>query len=304
MRALFAICVLTVPVTGVAEAKPQPWPLTTLPADKLVTLAPSLRDQDLALIESDARGMLKQITTVTLVAAPAALVHEIVVAPRALRPVRAQHVALRRAPRAGRHDRARLQARLHRRQRRRAPSLRVCCRRWRGRRRRRSTSTIPTTTARATIAGSSTTAPGGGTLVVMYGYSQIPHRRDLRQADEARADARVRPGADSADDAAARGQGSAPSSSRPGSRARRRRGRSRASSFLLDRGTLALFRRAADARVGGEPGRSHARAARRAGARGGEPVAVVAVRADDLEVDARWRRARGCRRWRWSSRCR
>jgi hypothetical protein len=64
-------------VTGVASAAPKPWPLTTLPADKLLTLVPSLRDQDLALIESDARGALKQITCVTLVAAPPSTVHDI-----------------------------------------------------------------------------------------------------------------------------------------------------------------------------------------------------------------------------------
>ena len=68
-------------VAGVAQAKPQPWPLATLPADKLLTLASSLRDQDLALIESDARGMLKEITTVTLVAAPPALVRDVVAHP-------------------------------------------------------------------------------------------------------------------------------------------------------------------------------------------------------------------------------
>ncbi|HEX8952207.1 MAG TPA: hypothetical protein VF997_09920 [Polyangia bacterium] len=78
MRTLLAICVLTTAVTGVAHAKAQPWPLTTLPADKLLTLVPSLGAQDLALIESDARGMLKQITTVTLVAAPPSTVHDIV----------------------------------------------------------------------------------------------------------------------------------------------------------------------------------------------------------------------------------
>ena len=43
-------------------AKPQPWPLTTLPADKLLTLAPSLRDQDIWRSSSPMRrGMLKQI---------------------------------------------------------------------------------------------------------------------------------------------------------------------------------------------------------------------------------------------------
>ncbi len=68
-------------MTTVAHAAPKPWPLTTLPADKLLTLIPSLRTQDMALIETDARGMLKQITAVTLVAAPPATVHEIVAHP-------------------------------------------------------------------------------------------------------------------------------------------------------------------------------------------------------------------------------
>jgi hypothetical protein len=74
----FIMVGLLLALTGVASAKPQPWPLTTLPADKLLTLSPSLRDQDLALIESDARGKLKQITTVTLVAASPGLVRDVV----------------------------------------------------------------------------------------------------------------------------------------------------------------------------------------------------------------------------------
>jgi len=84
LRTFFAICALTSVVTAVApvaEAKPQPWPLTTLPADKLLTLTPSLGQQDLALIESDARGMLKQNSTVTLVAASPGMVHDIVAHP-------------------------------------------------------------------------------------------------------------------------------------------------------------------------------------------------------------------------------
>ncbi len=80
MRTIVAIFSVLL-VTSVAEAKPKPWPLTTLPADKLLTLAPSLRNQDLALIESDPRGKLKQITTVTLVAAPPAMVHDVVAHP-------------------------------------------------------------------------------------------------------------------------------------------------------------------------------------------------------------------------------
>lgn len=68
-------------VTSVAGAAPKPWPLVTLPADKLLTLVPSLRDQDMALIESDAHGLLRQITTVTLVAAPAQLLRDVVAHP-------------------------------------------------------------------------------------------------------------------------------------------------------------------------------------------------------------------------------
>ncbi|HEY1585325.1 MAG TPA: hypothetical protein VGH63_06520 [Polyangia bacterium] len=84
MRTFFASCALVVAVAGVtsvASAKPQPWPLTTLPADKLLTLVPSLGEQDLALIESDAAGKLKQISTMTLVAAPPSLVHDVVAHP-------------------------------------------------------------------------------------------------------------------------------------------------------------------------------------------------------------------------------
>jgi hypothetical protein len=73
--------VVSLLVTGVAVAKPKPWPLTTLPADQILTLTPSLKDQDMALIESAPNGTLKQITTVTLVAATPSLVHEIVAHP-------------------------------------------------------------------------------------------------------------------------------------------------------------------------------------------------------------------------------
>ena len=80
LRSTVAI-VISLLVTGVAVAKPKPWPLTTLPADKILTLTPSLKDQDMALIESAPNGTLKQITTVTLVAAAPPLVHEIVAHP-------------------------------------------------------------------------------------------------------------------------------------------------------------------------------------------------------------------------------
>jgi ribosome-associated toxin RatA of RatAB toxin-antitoxin module len=72
---------MVVGVTSVAAAKAQPWPLTTLPADKLLTLVPSLREQDMALIETDPKGALKEISTMTLVAAPPATVHDVVAHP-------------------------------------------------------------------------------------------------------------------------------------------------------------------------------------------------------------------------------
>ena len=64
-----------------AQAEPRPWPLTPLPAHELLTLAPSLREMDLALIEVDTRGALKQLSTVTLVAAPPATVRDVVAHP-------------------------------------------------------------------------------------------------------------------------------------------------------------------------------------------------------------------------------
>lgn len=73
---LLVLCASTL-----AFANAQPWPLTPLPGDKLLTLAPSLHQADLALIESDGRGLLKQLTTVSLVAAPPSVVHSVVANP-------------------------------------------------------------------------------------------------------------------------------------------------------------------------------------------------------------------------------
>jgi hypothetical protein len=64
-----------------AAASPKPWPLSPLPGDKLATLVPSLSGADLALIESDGRGFLKQMTTISLVAAPPAAVRDLVAHP-------------------------------------------------------------------------------------------------------------------------------------------------------------------------------------------------------------------------------
>jgi len=56
-------------------------PLNPLPSAKVQALAPMLRKSDLALIESAPGGMLKQITILTLVAAPPALVRQVVLQP-------------------------------------------------------------------------------------------------------------------------------------------------------------------------------------------------------------------------------
>src|SRR6266511_787921 len=76
--ALLGVLVLS---SSWAGAAPKPAPLSTLPGDKLATLVPSLVGADLALIESDARGLLKQMTTVTLVGAPPAAVRDLVAHP-------------------------------------------------------------------------------------------------------------------------------------------------------------------------------------------------------------------------------
>ena len=61
-----------------AEAIPQPQPLSVFPNDKLRELAPLLRNADLALFEANPDGRMKQITTLTFVAAPPEKVHEVV----------------------------------------------------------------------------------------------------------------------------------------------------------------------------------------------------------------------------------
>ena len=73
---LALLALLALPRDAAAEVE-----LRQLPSEQLVALAPALRQGDLALIESHANGQLRQITLVTLVAAPAALVHEIVTNP-------------------------------------------------------------------------------------------------------------------------------------------------------------------------------------------------------------------------------
>jgi hypothetical protein len=58
-----------------------PAPLTTLPKDKLLKLAPLLRTNDLALIESNEKGELKQLTTISYAAASPEEVRDVVAHP-------------------------------------------------------------------------------------------------------------------------------------------------------------------------------------------------------------------------------
>ena len=60
-----------------ALAAPKPI-LKPLPKDKIPGMAALLKDSDVALIESDAKGRLAQISILTWVGAPAKLVHDVV----------------------------------------------------------------------------------------------------------------------------------------------------------------------------------------------------------------------------------
>jgi hypothetical protein len=75
MRALLVFAALA----GAARAAPVP--LETLPPDRLKALAPLLANTDLALIESKPNGRMRQVTILTLVAAPPELVREVVATP-------------------------------------------------------------------------------------------------------------------------------------------------------------------------------------------------------------------------------
>lgn len=57
---------------------PRPEPLTEIPAAELRRLAPILRSSDLALFESNERGAMKQVSAVTLVAAPPSVARDVV----------------------------------------------------------------------------------------------------------------------------------------------------------------------------------------------------------------------------------
>lgn len=79
---LRSLALLVVMLPALASAAPHPHPLELLSSESIRKLAPVLRGGgDLALIESTDKGALKQITCVTLVAAPAEQVRDAVIHP-------------------------------------------------------------------------------------------------------------------------------------------------------------------------------------------------------------------------------
>jgi hypothetical protein len=75
------ILVALLAVTSLSHAAPRPRPLKSLPADKLIALAPLLRTTDVVLVETDDKGALKQLTTIAYAAAPPSVVREVVIHP-------------------------------------------------------------------------------------------------------------------------------------------------------------------------------------------------------------------------------
>jgi len=80
LPALLACLPFSVRGAAAGEGKVHP-PLVTLPAERLVTLAPLLRSGDFAVLESDPRGWERQITTITLAKASPQAVREVVIHP-------------------------------------------------------------------------------------------------------------------------------------------------------------------------------------------------------------------------------
>lgn len=80
LRVIAPALVLTC-AAQVARAEPHPAPLARLPAKSLIALAPILRTSDIALIESNDKGAMKQLTSITLAAAPPEVVRDVVIHP-------------------------------------------------------------------------------------------------------------------------------------------------------------------------------------------------------------------------------
>jgi hypothetical protein len=77
LRLLFALALVV--AAGPAQARVMP--LDKLPDEKLLTLTPLLQHGDVALIESNRDGTMKQVTLILFVAAPPRTVHEVLAHP-------------------------------------------------------------------------------------------------------------------------------------------------------------------------------------------------------------------------------
>ncbi len=79
--AVFTLSAFALIFPSLASAKPEPAPLQTLAQEKIRELSPLLAGADLSLIETTDKGHIKQITTVSFVGAPPAVVREVVAHP-------------------------------------------------------------------------------------------------------------------------------------------------------------------------------------------------------------------------------
>lgn len=75
------VATIVVATIGTARAEPRPAPLSTFTTAQVASLGPLLVDRDIVVIELDERGHLKQLTTLTLVAAAPDAVRDVVIHP-------------------------------------------------------------------------------------------------------------------------------------------------------------------------------------------------------------------------------
>lgn len=81
-RSLLALPILVVLLCLAGQAHAgEPHPLVLLPTDKVLALAPLLRQSEVALLESEPSGEMKQITVLSLSSAPPNVVHDVVAHP-------------------------------------------------------------------------------------------------------------------------------------------------------------------------------------------------------------------------------
>src|SRR5689334_22258013 len=76
-----APALLLLALGGRALAEPHPAPLRSFPAARLEALGPMLRSQDVVVVETGEHGALKQLTALTLAAAPPEVVRDVVIHP-------------------------------------------------------------------------------------------------------------------------------------------------------------------------------------------------------------------------------